>query len=144
MPDDGGYLLRMPFETFKRQRLKPGAEPFVTIQKKGVLSLNRAAHAALGEPEAVELLYDRESRLIGMRKVDSSLEHAYTVRSFGRGGTWLISGTAFASYYDIDTSVPTRRKGRVEDGMLVIDLNDPGTPALSNRERRKAETEAQS
>ena len=129
----------MPFETFKRQRLKPGAQPLVTIQKKGVLSLNRAAYASLDEPEAVELLYDRESRRIGIRKVDSALDHAYVVRSFGKGGTWLISGTAFTNYYDIDTSVPTRREARVEDGVLVIDLNDPGTPALSNRDRRMAE-----
>ena len=128
----------MPFETFKRQRFKPGTQPFVTIQRKGVLSLNRAAFDALGDPEAVELLYDRENRSIGMRKVDSSVEHAYTVRSFGKGSTWLVSGTAFAHYYDIDTSVPTRRSGRLEDDVLVIDLNDPGTPALNNRDRRGA------
>lgn len=131
----------MPFETFKRQRLKPGAQPFVTIQKKGVLSLNRAAYAALDEPEAVELLYDREARMIGIRKAESALEHAYVVRSFGKGGTWLVSGTAFTNYYDIDTSVPTRRTARIEDGVLMVDLNDPGTPALSNRERRMAELE---
>jgi hypothetical protein len=128
----------MPFETFKRQRLKPGAEPLVTIQKKGVLSLNRAAYEALGNPQAVELLYDRDSRRIGFRKVESSLEHAYALRTFGKGGTWLVSGTAFTNYYEIDTSVPTRRTGRMEDGVLVLDLNDPGTPALSNRERQRA------
>jgi hypothetical protein len=133
----------MPFEAFKRQRLKPGAEPLVTIQKKGVLSLNRAAYVALDNPEAVELLYDRETRLIGLRKIDSSVDHAYAIRSFGKGGTWLVSGTAFTNFYDIDTSVPTRRTGRIEDGILIIDLNDPGTPALSNRERRKADLEAE-
>ena len=133
------YYLGMPFETFKRQRLKPGAEPLVTIQKKGVLSLNRAAYVALEEPQAVELLYDRDARLIGLRKADSSVEHAYAIRTFGKGGTWLVSGTAFTNYYDIDTSVPTRRAGRMDGGVLIIDLNDPGIPAVSNRESSQAD-----
>ena len=131
----------MPFETFKRQRLKPGTDPLVTIQKKGVLSLNRAAYGALGDPEAVELLYDREARLVAIRKVDSSVEHAYAIRTFGKGGTWLVSGTAFTNYYDIDTSVPTRRVGKMQDDMLVIDLNDPGTPAMSNRGSRSRKSD---
>lgn len=132
-------LRHMPFETFKRQRLKPGTDPLITIQKKGVLSLNRAAYSALGDPEAVELLYDQEANLVGLRKVDSEVEHAYTIRTFGKGGTWLVSGTAFTNYYDIDTSVPTRRLGQMRDDILVIDLNDPGTPVVSNRRAAKAD-----
>ena len=34
--------------------------PQVTIQAKGTLSFNASAHHLLGEPKAVELLYDRE------------------------------------------------------------------------------------
>lgn len=124
----------MPFETFMRQRLRPGQEPLITIQRKGVLSLNRAAYEALDFPETVELLYDREARLIGLRKVDSSTEHAYTVRGMGkRAGTWLVSGTAFTNYYEIDTSAPRRHTARTEGDMLVVDLNQPGTEVTSNR-----------
>ena len=123
----------MPFETFKRQRVRPGTDPLITIQKKGVFSLNRSAYEALGSPDWVELLYDHDSRLVAIRKVDESVEHAYRCRTFGKGGTWLVSGTAFSNYYGIDTSTPTRRAAHMEDDMLVIDLNDPGTAVTSNR-----------
>ena len=116
----------MPFETFTRQR-KAGRQPFVTLQKKGIISLNRAAFEALGDPEAVELLYDKEANLMALRRVESSVEHAYKVRTPpGNHGTWLVAGGAFASYYDIDISASVRRAARLDGDLLVVDLNDPG------------------
>lgn len=127
----------MAFETFKRQRLTPSGEPLITIQKKGIFSLNRAAYEALGTPDAVELLYDRGARLIGIRKVSKSVGHAYTVRAFGKSGmSWLVTGTAFLNYYDIAARDPVRRHARVEKDMLIIDLNDPGVVATLNRNRK--------
>jgi hypothetical protein len=116
----------MPFETFTRQR-RMDQQPYVTLQKKGSISLNRAAFEALNNPEAVELLYDREANLMALRPVDSSVEHSYTVRApAGSHGTWLVAGGAFASYYDIDISASARRAARVEGDLLIVDLNDPG------------------
>ena len=116
----------MPFETFTRQR-KSDRQPYVTMQKKGVISLNKAAFDALGQPDSVELLYDSESRLVGLRKVDSSIEHAYQVRApVENHATWLVSGAAFVSYYEIDNSESIRRPARLEEDLLIIDLNHPG------------------
>ncbi len=116
----------MPFETFTRQR-KSDRQPYVTMQKKGVISLNKAAFDALGQPDSVELLYDAESRLVGLRKVDSSIEHAYQVRApVENHATWLVSGAAFVSYYEIDNSESIRRPARLEEDLLIVDLNHPG------------------
>lgn len=116
----------MPFETFTRQR-RQDRQPYITIQKKGVISLNKASHDALGNPESVELLYDPEARLIALRKVDSSVEHAYQVRApVENHATWLISGGAFVAYYEIDTSASVRRAARLDGDLLIIDLNDSG------------------
>lgn len=125
----------MPFETFTRQR-RAGRQPFVTMQKKGVISLNGAAFEALGSPESVELLYDPDARLVGLRKVDSSVEHAYQVRApVENHATYLISGAAFVSYYEIDNSESVRRAARIEGDLLIIDLNDPGAePRTENIE----------
>src|SRR5579864_6906235 len=115
----------MPFETFKRQRTTSGQEPSVTIQRKGVLSLNLPAYRVLGEPEAVELLYDPVERLIGLRKVDPEVRHSYLVRGLGRNETnttWLISGTAFTKYYGIDTTKAKRWAPLFVNETLVIDL----------------------
>lgn len=124
----------MGFETFKRQRARAADEPYVTIQKKGVFSLNHAAYETLGSPESVELLYDPDARLIGLRKVDPSVDHAYMLRSVGRGATtWLLSGTAFTKFYGIETEVSRRRLGRLDEDVLVVDLNDEGQEVRSNR-----------
>jgi len=132
----------MAFETFQRQRARPSDDPYVTIQRKGVISLNLSAFEALESPETVELLYDRGERLVGIRKVDPSVEHAYIVR--GLGGrtttTWLISGTAFTKFYGIDTEAAKRWKARIEEGpMLVVDLKEPGTEVVGNRGRKRLE-----
>jgi hypothetical protein len=136
----------MPFETFKRQRAKPGGGPELTIQRRGTFSLNQAAYEALGRPQVVELLYDVEERLVGIRKVDTDTPHGYVVRPLGRGSTHLISGTAFTNWYDIETLVARRWSATVsEDGMLVIDLKQPGAETVSNRTvaRRPSEAHAE-
>ncbi len=115
----------MPFETFMRQR-RAEPQPFVTIQKKGVISLNRAAFDALGSPESVELLFDPDAHLVALRRVESSVEHAYQVRApVENRATWLISAGAFVNYYEIDNSRSVRRTARIDGDLLIIDLNDP-------------------
>jgi hypothetical protein len=129
----------MAFETFMRQRVPISAEPSVTIQKRGTLSLNVPAYAALGEPEAVELLYDRERDLMALRKAESGTDSAYVVRPLGKGNsTWLISGKAFTSYYGIKTGIARRWSGRFEDGLLIVDLSVPGVDVSGNRNRQHA------
>lgn len=124
----------MAFETFKRQRAPVSQDPAVTIQKRGTLSLNAPAYAGLGSPNAVELLYDREASLIGIREVDPSTEHAYMVRPLGKGGNnWLISGRAFTAYYGIPTGTARRWPGRIDNDVLVVDLKEPGAEVTGNR-----------
>ena len=130
----------MTFEVFKKQRVSPSDDPAVTIQKRGAISLNKAAYLALESPEALELLYDRESKLLGLRKADPKSEDAYPVRPLGRSdSTWLVSGKAFASYYGIETDVARRRMALLEDGILVLDLKEPGKETSSNRSPQTAQ-----
>jgi hypothetical protein len=129
----------MPFEVFKRQRAPITQEAAVTLQKRGTMSLNLAAFRALDEPEAVELLWDREDRLMGLRKAEPDTAHAYKVRQLAKSQTtWLLSGTAFMTYYGLETDVARRYIGSVDDdGMLVLDLKEPGVQVTSNRDRAK-------
>jgi hypothetical protein len=132
-------LHQMAFETFKRQRAPISTEPSVTIQKRGTLSLNMPAYSALGEPKAVELLYDREAHLMALRQTEPGMDSAYVVRPLGKGNsTWLISGKAFTSYYGIETGVARRWAGRVEEGLLIFDLSVPGVDVSGNRNRQLA------
>lgn len=125
------------FEVFDKRATAFVKRPEVTIQSKGTLSINASAQKLMGDPETVELLYDRTRRVVGLRPVDSVTPHAYPIRKVGTGTTFVISGRAFFQYYGIATESPVRRDAKFVNGVLVIDLNDPGRDATSNRARGK-------
>jgi hypothetical protein len=126
----------MPFEEFKRNRMPSTQTPAITIQKRGALSLNIAAFEALGSPEHVVLLYDRERKYIGIRKASATTPHAYTVRGVGNNqATHVVSGKAFLSYYGIPRDVARRWPAKTRGNMLVIDLKQPGTEVTGHSSR---------
>jgi hypothetical protein len=125
----------MPWETFDKRATPMLKTPSVTIQAKGIFSLNASAYAQLGSPEAVELLYDRDAHRIGLQPAPPTSPTAYPARPVGTGKTHLVVGATFLKYYSIPFGVPTRYEVRVEDGVLVIDLNQEGRVAPSNRSR---------
>ena len=57
----------------------------VTLGRKGNLMIGCAAFRRLGEPDAVILMYERESGLIGVRAAHIRAEHAYPMRMPHRG-----------------------------------------------------------
>jgi hypothetical protein len=128
----------MPFEVFDK-RLAPLAKaPSVTIQKRGIFSINRAAHNLIGAFDSVELLFDKDEQIIAMRPSKES--HAYTIRpqsSSSDTGQTILSATAFTQYFDIDTSVSRRYKPYEQDGMLCIDLKGPSVEVRGNRAKRE-------
>jgi hypothetical protein len=126
----------MAFETFQKNRMPSKGQPAVTLQKRGALSLNNAAFEAIGSPSFVELLYDREEQLIGIRRSDEETPHAYAVRGTGiNQATRVVSGKAFLNYYDIPRDVARRWIAEERDGMLVIDLKQPGTEVSGHSSR---------
>jgi hypothetical protein len=133
------------FEVFRKRMVPLVKTPYVTIQKRGTMSFNKAAHAALGAPKAVELLFDPDERIVGVRGVDPSEPHAYAVRDQAhRETTFVISGTAFTGYYGIPTEISRRWSAYMDDGVLCIDLKQPGTEVTSNRNGHRKESEAES
>jgi hypothetical protein len=117
------------FETFNRGLLTLKSHPHVTIQKRGALSMNRSAFVALGSPDAVELLYDRQARVIGLRPVRPTADHAYQVRRSTRAhsGPWIISAMAFMHYYDVDITKTRRWSAQLDNDVLCVDLNQEPT-----------------
>ncbi len=126
----------MAFEAFQKNRMPSKGQPAVTIQKRGALSLNNAAFEAIGSPSFVELLYDREERLIGIRRSDEDTPHAYAVRGTGiNQATRVVSGKAFLTYYEIPRDVARRWNAEERDDMLVIDLKQPGAEVSGHSSR---------
>ncbi|MBE7188990.1 hypothetical protein [Jatrophihabitans endophyticus] len=128
------------FEVFDKSVLHHGHGPAVTILKGRVLSLNRDAYVALEQPGAVELLFDRKKRIIGLRAVDPSVPHACFVRSSGRSSNapHLVSAMAFLAHYEIDTSESRRWRCWVEDDVLCLNLEDESEVVVSICSSRRA------
>lgn len=102
----------------------------VTIGQRGIFTLSGPAHELLGRPDAVEFLYDRDTRVVGVRPaVDRA--NAYSVRA--NGASFSVSGSAFIRHYGIASNAAVRRTASLQDDVLCVDLNDPGTPVTSNR-----------
>ncbi len=134
----------MAFERFEKRARPVTKEATVTLQRSGAISFNRVAWEAMGKPEAVELLFDPDTRRVGMQATDESAQYAYTLHGGAKRqqNTYLISGKAFTQYYEIDVSRSIRRIASIDDGMLVISLDDPGIEVTSNRGRRSSAQDA--
>ena len=130
----------MPFEVFDKRMTPLAKAPSVTIQKRGVISLNKAAHDLIDNAQTVELLYDRDRQVMAVRGTDDSSPHAYAVRSASKRGPGqaVVSATAFTAHYGIDTTDTRRWKPFVEDGMLCVDLSQEGTVITGNRTKPTA------
>jgi hypothetical protein len=130
------------YEVYKRDRTPAVSTPAVTVTQRGVLSINDAAFAELGSPKAVELMYSRADRIIGLRPVDPAEPHAYVPRtrpSKNRNhGPYTVSGAAFFSYFGIKIDQTTRFTATVQDGILTIDLKKPGV-LLASSEAKPAD-----
>ena len=134
----------MTFKVFERENYLPPSSPSVTIQRKGLFSLNAAAMQMLGNPEAIQFLWDRDRRVVGIQAVSVDASNAYPMRRQGtrarlpsaHGGPGLVAGTRFTHYIGLDTAVSNRWIPRMEGDILVVDLKQPGQPAPSNRNRK--------
>jgi hypothetical protein len=125
------------WETFKRRSAPVSKQPLVTIQKRGTMSFNGAAYAALGEPAALELLFDRTEQLVGFRAAEPATPDAYALRKQGRAANYIVSGQAFTQYFEIATDTARRYPAELRDGVLVVDLKQPGMDATGVRARSK-------
>ncbi len=123
------------FEVFTRRARPVVAQPMVTVQKAGTLGLNHAAFEALGEPEAVLLLFDPEERIIGLRRVERSDPNSYPVQKQPSGKGAVVSGKAFAQFYGIATDQARRYPARFYDDVLGVDLNEEAAELVASRRR---------
>ena len=112
--------------------------PSVTVQKRGIVSINGPAHALINRAQVVELLFDPDRRVMAMRPSEPSAR-TYELRQPTKSGQTIVSATAFTQAYDVDTSVSRRYEPFVEDGMLCIDLNGPSTEVHGNRTKAAAD-----
>lgn len=134
----------MGFTVYEKGSAPVSTVPTLTIQKRGLLSMNRAAYEMMDSPDAVELLWDADRRVIGLRSAPVDGPNSYPVRAQSADsskGPLLIAGSLFTRFIGLDTSEAKRWVPQMEQGVLCVDLNKPHQRAASNRSKRKTATE---
>jgi hypothetical protein len=113
-------------------------DPEVTIQRRGAITMNRAAAAALAYPEAIQLMYSESERIIGLRAAEPGAPRTFKLTPQGAGPTYYAtSGKSFMNRYAIPHEVATRYKARTSgDGeILLVDLKEGGVQVFSSRSK---------
>ncbi len=89
----------------RQHRTLARREPRVTLGHKGTFYLNGIAYELLGSPAAVEMLFDGNRRIIGMRPIDPRKRNAFSVKHHGKGGSYKrISAAAFCRHFRLKTA----------------------------------------
>lgn len=117
------------FTIFDKARAPFTGEAHLTVQKRGTITLNAASFALLDSPDAVELLFDPNSEVLGLRTADATLSHVAYVRKSTRStaGPWVVSAMAFVRHFGIDTTVARQRVAYLDgDGVLCARMDEPG------------------
>jgi hypothetical protein len=124
----------VPFD----RRFKPMPDiPHVTLQREGrLISMNQKAYQLLQSPASVELNYDPDEKLIGIRAIKPTDERGFAIRKQGHNNSGFeVAAQAFTRYWGIDTSIARRYKAYMEGPYLVIDLKSEGVDATGIRSK---------
>lgn len=125
----------MAFEVFDKRSSPMKGAPSVTVQRRGIVSINGPAHQLIEGARVVELLFDKDRRVMAIRPAEPS-PRTYEMRKPSKSGQTLVSAIAFMEAYDIDTTVSRRYEPFEEDGMLCIDFNGPSIEIQGNRTKK--------
>jgi hypothetical protein len=98
----------------------------VTIDPRGHLFLNRHAIEAMGEPDAVTLMYDRRRSTIGLKRSPLGKPNAYRLKRKSKTSGRIIYTAQFCRHYSIcpDETLAFVAAEVNKHGVLILDLNE--------------------
>lgn len=110
----------------------------VTINRRGQLYLNGRTLAALGEPDAVVMMYDLRQQTIGIQRSPLDRRNAYRLRRKDRDNNGRVLYAAnFCRHYHIkpDKTLAFTNAEVDKNGVLVLSMHAVRT---HERKRQKA------
>jgi hypothetical protein len=121
--------MELEFKRYERRSRPIGTDPVVGIQRRGTISFNAAAFSLLGGQKGkdlyVELLFDEEHQVVGIRSVEPGGRHSYPVRKQPRAESFLVTGKGFLAYNNVP--IGEARQYRAKDlgnGIIGFSLKD--------------------
>lgn len=97
---------------------------YVTLNSKGMIVMNRAAHERMDKPEAFKLLYDSPNNTIGLKPTGLKMRNAYPAARSGRhGGRRVAAYRLFSEYGLVVKETLEFPDAEIDqDGVLVLNL----------------------
>ena len=114
----------MSFELFTKKGGRTSS-PRVTIARAGYIGLNSACiDKYLKNKRFIELYWDKERQIIGIKPVDKETGGSFTLTNGGEGHPGSIAGRSFLKYYEIDFSKSRNLfpDWNDKEGMLIVRL----------------------
>ncbi len=100
----------------------------VTLNHRKVFLLNEEASRALGDPAAVELRYDGNTRTIGLAPRDPRILSAFPLKKWANHKKYtyrIIHGAPFCKHFDINpkSTILFTNVDMDNEGTLLLELN---------------------
>jgi len=103
-------------------RINPQAAR-ASINTEGEITFDLDTFRRLGEPCAMVLLYESETRIVGLRPADASVTNAVLVRARHKRSNRCVRSIAFLRKNGIEIERTMRFPyPRIEEGVLILDL----------------------
>jgi len=117
----------------------------VTLNSRGVMLFNSRAFEAIGSPAAAELMFDEESRVIGLRPRDLRFQNAFPFRHIQRAPKYkyrILHAAPFCRHFDIKpkNTVLFTQPDMDNDGTLLLALESAVSVGRGSRSVRSVDT----
>lgn len=98
--------------------------PRVTLNKKGILLLNKVAFRALDEPAAVKLFFDGNNQVIGIKAADIRHSNSFAVRQKDKWHNRIVCASPFCKHFQIhvETTILFNDVDIDSKGLMKLDL----------------------
>ncbi|MDP9439948.1 MAG: hypothetical protein M3P49_14605 [Actinomycetota bacterium] len=112
---------------------------WVSLLKSERFTLSTEAYLLLGEPDRVEILYQKGTKKIGFRATNDPFGSYKVVKP--KTGGYQLTAVALVRQLGLDVSRSRRFEARMEGNVLVFDLDDEALSVSPKERVQKREEE---
>ena len=119
-------MIRRNWEEFRGKPNRVNRDALrVTLNKKGIFLLNKAAFEALGQPEAVKLFHDERNNAVGIAKSGADPENAFPVKQKDKYSNRIICASPACRDFGIrvDKTIAFNAIEFDHDGVMSLDFD---------------------
>ena len=125
-----------PWIEFDETPNKPYDGNYVSMNRDGLITINRRMHEAMQRPAAVILLFDPVNSRIGLKPASPLTPNAFPVKAKGRHGVHRISARSFARKWNLTLDCTVRFPStEFDNDTLIINLKSREKVTAPTRKR---------